>query len=339
MMRLLVIERNSYVDPQNLSRSMQERVIAPLKAISNNVQFDIKSEHQQIELKNYDAVFFSRHKSEKCLEIAIQAAALRKKIFYDLDDWVFEFPKNSISGWSARDIERSLEIMRTSTTVITSTEFLAHTLRSNQGIESSVVPTGIDFKEFDFNKKLSHKSNKIVFVNGDNLKLENFKDVFFKSINSFLETHLSFQLDIYADTYKALTEISRFNKCGAYPWESFKEVLLEPNYLFGITPLIIDEDDAPSSFYKCKSPIKYYLFGSLMIPGIYSKSEIYKDVVVDRETGLLVDNTYDAWASAINELIHNDKLRQKIAINAFQDVKKKHHVSISAQKIHSLLSK
>lgn len=78
----------------------------------------------------------------------------------------------------------------------------------------------------------------------------------------------------------------------------------------GLAPL----PDTP--FHRCKYWNKFLEYGSLGIAGVYSATPPHADVVVDRETGLLVPNEPDAWLAALRELVEDRPLRTRIAANA-----------------------
>jgi hypothetical protein len=82
----------------------------------------------------------------------------------------------------------------------------------------------------------------------------------------------------------------------------------------GLAPL----PDTP--FHRCKYWNKFLEYGSLGIAGVYSATPPHADVVVDRETGLLVPNEPEAWLAALRELVLDGKLRSRLAANAAEMV-------------------
>ena len=80
----------------------------------------------------------------------------------------------------------------------------------------------------------------------------------------------------------------------------------------GLIPLIDTE------FNRSRSDIKFTEFAAMGVPCVVSNVMPYKDVVVDGETGLLVENTPEAWHHAISRLAKDRKLRKRIGDNARQ---------------------
>lgn len=83
---------------------------------------------------------------------------------------------------------------------------------------------------------------------------------------------------------------------------------------FAIAPL----EDNP--FTRCKSDLKYLDYAALGIPAIFSGVRPYRETVRHRETGLVVPNEPDAWASALEEMIGDEALRARLARAARDEV-------------------
>ena len=75
-----------------------------------------------------------------------------------------------------------------------------------------------------------------------------------------------------------------------------------------------------SVFTRCKSDIKFLDYSALGIAGIYSKVCAYENTVRHLETGYLAKNNTASWREALELLLFDDVLRQKLATNAQQYV-------------------
>ncbi len=69
-------------------------------------------------------------------------------------------------------------------------------------------------------------------------------------------------------------------------------------------------------FNRSKSDIKFLDYAAISAAGIYSNMPSYADSVQQRQTGMLVDNTTDAWEAALDELVCDADLRRNIGQNA-----------------------
>lgn len=84
------------------------------------------------------------------------------------------------------------------------------------------------------------------------------------------------------------------------------------NWNIAIAPLV------DNAFTQCKSDIKFLDYSAIGVAGIYSRVPAYMSSVRHLETGWLVDNTVEAWADALEQLIRNPQLRENIGQNASQ---------------------
>lgn len=93
----------------------------------------------------------------------------------------------------------------------------------------------------------------------------------------------------------------------------------------GLAPL------ADTLFNRSKTNNKYREYAAAGYASIYSDIPPYADCVVDGVSGLLVENSPEAWYGAISRLLDDTALRSAIRRNAFRDVKKNYrfeeHVS------------
>lgn len=92
------------------------------------------------------------------------------------------------------------------------------------------------------------------------------------------------------------------------------------NWAIGLAPLVDNEAN------RCKTNNKYREYGACKIPSIYSNIKPYTKSVTQGVTGLLVDNSTEAWIAAVNCLVTNSFERNEIAERAYDDVRNKHCV-------------
>lgn len=94
------------------------------------------------------------------------------------------------------------------------------------------------------------------------------------------------------------------------PFESnhrrYLEAFAAAGFDIGLAPL---SDDI---FHRSKTNNKFREYGACRIAGIYSKVDVYTDSVEHERTGLLVENTIEAWTEAMLRLIRDRALRRQI---------------------------
>lgn len=69
-------------------------------------------------------------------------------------------------------------------------------------------------------------------------------------------------------------------------------------------------------FNRAKSEIKWAESALVAVPTVASNIGAFKEIVKNGETGILVENTEDAWFEGIQQLVESASLRNKIAQNA-----------------------
>jgi glycosyltransferase involved in cell wall biosynthesis len=93
----------------------------------------------------------------------------------------------------------------------------------------------------------------------------------------------------------------------AYPYK-----LVTLNLDIGLCPLVDNE------FNRNKSAIKYFEYSTIGIPTIASNIPPYSSVMVNEENGLLIAD--DNWFKAMERLIKDKGLRNKLSKKAFENV-------------------
>ena len=95
------------------------------------------------------------------------------------------------------------------------------------------------------------------------------------------------------------------------------------NWDIAIAPLI-KEDPINLS----KSELKYLEYTALNIPGVYSGVGPYEYAILHKQNGMIVkNNTIEEWENCLSELIENVQLREKIVLNAWEDIKKNYLIT------------
>jgi len=114
-------------------------------------------------------------------------------------------------------------------------------------------------------------------------------------------------------------------------YDEYISHVLSRRWDVGIAPLI------GSHFEGFKTQVKYREYGAFGVAGVYSAVAPYIDYVDDGVTGLLVDNTVDAWISALDRMVRSAALRASIAASAREDVPRHYHQRDSADQMRRFL--
>ena len=97
-------------------------------------------------------------------------------------------------------------------------------------------------------------------------------------------------------------------------YSAYAHALAHSDIDIALAPLI----DNP--FNRCKSDIKWLEYAACGFAGVYSDLPLYRNSVSDGRTGLLVENTAQAWFDAIDRLVRDVVLREQIGKAARTEV-------------------
>ena len=340
--RLLVVQRISLSHDLLLSRSISARFLPLLCYMKrhNLIEWEEIPEHDVSigELRRFDAVLFNKHSSTRALDIMETANDLGMRTIYDLDDWIMDLPSYSVTNLNDDLLANIFKMIKESTIVTVSNSFLKEKLKRT-GASTKILPNGFDHELFESRSGIWKESNppKILFSNTDGIKLVRFKQDFISVVSGFMMNHPDVILEFWGDPFPEMGLIPNLIPRGFLENTQYKLSIRDAGYLFAIIPLGGEEDPDSLFFNKCKTPIKYIDYGSLGIPGIYSKSPVYEEVVTHRETGYLIPNERFAWCEAMNELYNDPSQRNLLRTNAYADTIGRFNISSCADIFHKIL--
>lgn len=101
---------------------------------------------------------------------------------------------------------------------------------------------------------------------------------------------------------------------GFSDYATFLAFKVSRGWSVGLAPLM------DSEFNSSKTNNKFREYAGCNIAGIYSKTSPYIECVRSGETGMLVQNDANAWVEAIQKIVDDESLREKIKSEAFSFV-------------------
>lgn len=115
-------------------------------------------------------------------------------------------------------------------------------------------------------------------------------------------------------------------------YESYVALVQQRGWDLALAPLM------DSLFENCKTNLKYREYAAFGVPGIYSNVALYSSCVQHQQTGLLAENSVDAWLIALETAITRPALRASIIEAARADIEKHHAQPLVAQQLRRCLS-
>ena len=346
MLNVLVLQRESNVALGVPSLSVSARITEVLEYLESlgKLQFAVISENESSASNGVnwaDVLILSKHSSSKALELVVQARKRGIRVIYDIDDWIFSFPKYS-GGKLHEKTKLIQEIIRQSNVVTVANV----TLLNKVGIiypeiKLVLVPNGMWVEKYiDPQKNVAVEAlpPRIIFTNADLLKVQSAKEVLLTALQIFFLRNTDYILDFYGDPFPEMFSLPFLHFTNRMPYSDYMRALVSGRYQFGITPLGGVEDPESTEFNRCKNPSKYLNYGAARVPAIYSRSPIYTEIINDKENGILINNDLDEWVGALELLATNVSLRNNIRVAAFDDVINNYHISSSAKMLLDVMT-
>lgn len=345
--RILVLNRESLVAPGAPSLSVSARVTEVLDYLEDTSgveHFSVSENDVRVSqaVAWADIMVLSKHRSAQALELVRLARRLGKAIIYDVDDWIFSFPCYS-GGRTEAVGNYTLDIIALCDYVTVANHELMQRLPGViPGAKLVFLPNGMWVERYD--QRISPRgegsdarSGRILFTNADFLKVQESKEAILSALNVFFIRHPDYVLDFYGDPFPEMFSLPFLHFTNRMPYQEYMRAIVAGDYMFAITPLGASEDVESVGFNACKNPFKYINYGVARIPGIYSSAVIYRDCVKHGVTGLLVENTYEAWLDAMEQYANDLALRKRVRDAAFVHVMQDYHVSAGARVLSSII--
>lgn len=259
-------------------------------------------------------------------------------VIFSWDDDFFVIPddlgaltkhhKNPLNIQSLEEILRTVDLVRASTRRIAT--------RSSKYSDSVVVtPYGFDFSQLEPSSPRMERENGVVVIGffgttGHGRAV----DAVVGALKKVAQLSPNVVFEFFGPRTKNLESLPRVT---FIPYEADSAASLRAlayrRWDVGLAPLEVND------FNRAKLPTKYRDYGACHIAGVYSRLDPYEAVVIDGETGFLVDNTEDAWVEALLRLVNSPHLRSGMAAAAHAHVKSELSLEVAVDSWRSLLKK
>lgn len=263
--------------------------------------------------------------STDTLPLLKKLKVLGKKLVYETDDAFHLIPETHSKAFHRAKAPAIFEFAKLADVITVSTEALANEFKPYGKV--TIVPNLLSpnlwneslLKQQTQKRKVLSPNIRIGLIGG-----ANHRDDFLivkEAIQTIASLHPTITWVAYGESavslFNQIPECSSFeNHPTNYQYPSHPKRMADLALDISLVPLL---DDA---FNKCISNLKYLELGFLAVACVFSNTQSYNTTVLDGETGLLVNNNTDSWAKAIQQLIEDQKLREKLGSKAQQEVQK-----------------
>lgn len=275
---------------------------------------------QLFTLKNYDVILIYRAAAAAGPAFFERLIKLTgKPIIYDFDDAIFlthTHESNKLFGW-AKFAKKTNSICRLSDTVTVGNEWLADfARRHNPNVK--IIPSSVDTKIYT--PKPKRNNEKIVVGWTGSSTSQTHLEKFVPLLRE-ISQKLPIEIHIHSDRSPELEDVPFV----WHKWSPETEVEIISKFDIGIMPM----PDDKWSLGKCS--MKALLYMSLAVPTVCSDIGMNRQVIKHGENGFLA-KTDDEWFNAIQTLVNNRDMREKMGDKSRETVVEKYSMEICARK-------
>jgi glycosyltransferase involved in cell wall biosynthesis len=269
-----------------------------------------------------DILYIVRGVSLRSLWAAVQANKFNRKVLEYLDDDLSGIPaySESHSYLSRPDIQRNIKtILNQADAVFSPSPKLAAKLSTEYNLKAEVLPASIEFEDFD-SPELERNEIPVIGYAGSLDGREILNSLIGPALNSAASTGINFKVHIVGPKPDFIGKLNVETIFTPFIPEhaGYIDFSSKLNWDVGLAP----QFECEFSSYKFHRKLLEY--ARIGCPGIYSNVEIYREVIQDGVTGILANNTVEAWKEATLKLLNDPGLRSGI-LQKTRDYVKNHH--------------
>jgi len=346
----------AHSDPKLPARESVDlwRIIRPFKELEKHVDWQIdhidhlwptnavtatrvpadKIIEHLLKLKDYDIIWTSYFPDAFLFDaLTFLQEQFGTKIVVDCDDDMFHIPEHN-HIWKAagkKGIHELQWMVEQAPYLVTSSENLKTEFSSKRKNPTYLLPNFVseDYKH----KKFDNKDNVVIgFFGSVTHKHDIFNTGFFDALQQIMHKYKNVRVGTVGLSIDAYLPKQRYQH---HPGKAGRAWLTEvwPNINIDISVAPLED----TVFNRAKTNIKW--LESAMIPAAFIGSNIppYRGSVEHGKTGLLTDNSTEGWYEALEKLVTDGTLRNRLANAAKKKVSTDWHVENNWQTLKNII--
>jgi glycosyltransferase involved in cell wall biosynthesis len=287
-------------------------VVKPLLRLHELRQVELDVWHERLvgerSVAWADVVVFCRNVKASYGRALEWAREHNKAVVYEFDDNLLEVPESAPDSPTyatprrrsqIRKYLRQADLVRVYSAALLTyvADYTPHVVRVDGPVDWSLVPPDLPLQD--------PRCVRLVYATS---RLEDhIGQMVVPDVQQILETYPQVEVVVWGPRLRNLEEHPRVRHFPLVPdYDAFFHAFARQGFDIGLAPLPM------GLFYNCKSNNKFREYAACGITGIYSDSEVYRECVVDGDTGLLVGEESGAWFRAIARLVEDPHLRDRI---------------------------
>ena len=271
---------------------------------------------------------FLRSSQPEALALAKKLNLINKSYAYYIDDDFWNIPPqaSSYAHFANPETRQIIDYFMThASLVLTQSAYLAELLEKRFNRPVTLMPSFFDFDSLPYKQLPAPPLDKPIKIGfSGTVREAEFEQLLIPSFNMLKSRYDDrIQFDYLGATPNIVARFNDlFNQNGLFnllvgsntDYAGFLKIKHEAQWAIGVSPLF------DNTFARCKSDLKFRDYAALGIPAVFSNVHPYKSSIISQQTGILADNTIDAWVNALSLLIEQPTLRALIRQTAYRHV-------------------
>jgi len=257
-----------------------------------------------------------------------------KYVMYILDDDLLHVPSYLGSGpyYAQRSVKRHIRrLMEYSDCFISPSQRLIDRYGENFSLTASLIEPAA----YCIEQRRRHEDGRIHI--GFAGSSDRGRDIDSLLTSALTEIIHRYGEKVSIEFFGVQTETAKMLGCKSYPYtesyEAYQAQMAELNWDIGLAPM------PDTAFHACKHYNKLVEYCGFGIAGVYSALPPYLGAVEDGLTGLLCENTTEAWVEALSKLIEDKHLRESISQNCLDRAAGVFSVAAAGEQMQQVLNK
>jgi glycosyltransferase involved in cell wall biosynthesis len=288
-----------------------------------DVTYGLRYKGEQVDFVILDRLWRPDVSIDRIRRLVANVERARAKLVYAIDDNFFELPPNRSKEFTQEQLEIVNFLIHIADRIIVTTQHLKECyIKYNSNI--IVIPQALDErlliprKPQNFSDPFNEK--RIVIGYMGTLTHDDDLEMVLPALESICKKYpdeIEIQIIGCIGRNSTKQDLSNLPVYYIEPKQGENEYPLfmlwytsTMNWDIAIAPLI------DNRFNRSKSDIKFLDYSAIGVPGVYSKVPAYISSIQHLETGWLAGNQVVSWTNALETLLNDSELREKLARNA-----------------------
>ncbi len=295
-------------------------------------------------------IFYRVPALPEIIEIIAYAQAIKKVVFYEIDDLIFEeqeYPDTFESYGGQITKQEYFGLVRGTTLFKEAMAMCDYAIASTPSLQKAMEPivikqkaylhrNALDSHNLEFLRlkvpKVKRDYISIFYGTGTKAHNEDFDELVAPALAKILAKYPQVRLTIVG--YLTLPKILKPYQKQIDKVDVIKEIKVYWEFLKQADINIAVLKDTP--FNSCKSELKWFEAASLQVPSVVSGTQTYLEVIEDGVDGLIARNSQE-WYEQLELLVNDETLRWKIAKKAYKKAWQTYNIPVMAKNIKHII--